>query len=110
MAEAWVASVLDSAVPLLRAKLDACRSGNDAHMKVVFSEVKQILLSHKHATIVDIDVNNVLPHLANRFAVGVDVVDVHSMLDDVCAVGWDWEQGGVPICFVMPKGKLGEAA
>ena len=100
--------VLAEVVPAIRALIAKCRADDDAQLKATFAEIKQLLISNRLATVVKIDNAAVLVCPANRFGTGLDVSDVHSILDDVCAVGVDWELMGVPMCFQIPEGEEGE--
>ena len=100
--------VLAEVVPAIQTLIAKCRAADDAQLKATFAEIKQLLLSNRLATLTKIDNAAILVCPWNRFGTGLDVSDVHSILDDVCAVGVDWELMGVPMCFQLPEGEDGE--
>ena len=95
-------------VPAVQTLFAKCRAADDAQLKATYAEIKQLLLSNRLATLTKIDNAAILVCPSNRFGTGLDVSDVHSILDDVCAVGVDWELMGVPMCFQLPEGEDGE--
>ena len=66
------------------------------------------MIDNRFAAVVRLDHQLVLVCPSNKFNTGLDVSDVHSILDDVCNVGWDWEEVGIPICFELPAGEEGK--
>ena len=100
--------VLAEVVPAIQTLIAKCRAADDAQLKATYAEIKQLLLSNRLATLTKIDNAAILVCPWNRFGTGLDVSDVHSILDDVCAVGVDWELMGVPMCFQLPEGEDGE--
>ena len=108
--QSWVEDALDEAVPKIKALIRECRTADDSQMKSTMASIKQVLLDTKLATVVKVPCQGVLVHHQNRFGAGVDVKDVHSILDDISSTGWDWDMLGVPICFELPSGAVGEKA
>ena len=100
--------VLAEVVPAIRALIAKCRADDDAQLKATYAEIKQLLISNRLATVVKIDNAAILVCPLNRFGTGLDISDAHSILDDLCAVGVDWELMGVPMCFQLPEGEEGE--
>ena len=96
---ALLQEVLPATVPLVRELIAKCRTTEDSQMESTLAALKQLLVDNRVAAVVRLDHQLVLVCPSNRFNLGLDVSDVHSILDDVCSVGWDWEEGGIPICF-----------
>ena len=99
--------VLAEVVPAIQTLIAKCRAADDAQLKATYAEIKQLLLSNRLATLTKIDNAAILVCPWNRFGTGLDVSDVHSILDDVCGVGVDWELMGVPMCFQLhPRARM----
>ena len=60
------------------------------------------------AEVVAIKNECVITARCNRFGAGLDISDVHSILEDITEVGFDLELWGVPVCFELPDGDEGQ--
>ena len=80
---------LDEVPPAIKQIIRKVRDEDDGQLKAAFGEIKQMLLNHRLAAVVKI------------------LSDVHTILDDICNVGVDWELIGVPMCFEVPAGAEG---
>ena len=50
----------------------------------------------------------VMVHPENRFKAGLDICDVHALMDLICKRGWNWTEVKQPTCFDIPPGDAGE--
>ena len=98
---------LDEVLPAIKQIIRKVRDEDDGQLKAAFGEIKQMLLNHRLAAVVKIPNAQVLVCPSNRFGAGLEVSDVHTILDDICNVGVDWELIGVPMCFEVPAGAEG---
>ena len=76
-------------------------------MKAAFSAVRNKLLSLKLASEGKVVNKAILVHPENRFGAGLDVSDVHCLLDLIVAAGWDSHAVGPSLCFELPQGAAG---
>ena len=98
---------MEEVIPALKQIIHKVRDEDDGQLKAAFGEIKQMLLNHRLAVVVKIPNAQVLVCPSNRFGAGLEVSDVHTILDDICNVGVDMELIGVPMCFELPEGAEG---
>ena len=102
-----IQDALAEVIPTLKQIIHKVRDEDDGQLKAAFQEIKQMLLNHRLAVVVKIPNAQVLVCPSNRFGAGLEVSDVHTILDDICNVGVDMELIGVPLCFELPEGAEG---
>ena len=102
-----IQDALAEVIPTLKQIIHKVRDEDDGQLKAASQDIKQMLLNHRLAVVVKIPNPQVLVCLSNRFGAGLEVSDVHTILDDICNVGVDMELIGVPMCFELPEGAEG---
>ena len=95
---------LEEVIPAIKQIIRKVRDEDDGQLKASFQESKQMLLNHRLAVVVQIPNAQVLVCPSNRFGAGLEVSDVHTILDDICNGGVDWELIAAPMCFEVPAG------
>ena len=102
----WVDTALDKFVPWVNELLEKCKEDGTG-MKAAFNAVRSKLLSLKLASEAMVGNKAILVHPDNRFGAGLDVSDVHCLLDLIVAAGWDHHEVGPSVCFELPQGTAG---
>ena len=106
MLSSWVDTALDEFVPWVNELMEKCKEDGTG-MIATFSAVRNKLLSLKLASEGKVGNKAILVHPENRFGAGLDVSDVHCLLDLIVAAGWDSHEVGPSVCFELPQGAAG---
>ena len=87
MSAAWIEAAIQSAAPKIKTVITDTRKKGDGFL-AAFDEVCKILEEDKLATRQVLANMSVLVHSSNRFTSGLDVSNVHDLLDNIVATGW----------------------
>ena len=97
----WVDNALSEAVPYIKERIRAVRSDGHGYL-VAFMDVVNKLQSLALAQKVTVPNRGVLVHPSNRFGSGLDINDLHSLIEIVINGGWIWEKVGMCVGFELP--------
>ena len=81
----WVSEAIQRAKPQIEALMASSQSGMGR--KTVANSIRALLISEKLASRVSVPVLSVAVHPDNRFGTGLDVTDVHPLLELICTNG-----------------------